>query len=423
MTTDFPILRFGETQAVTLDELDSDIFGLRQRVPRASSVVVAADHAVIVAAAFAALDGWASTVELRGTYLVGGKTGGAVTLDDRTIFEALRGAKRPTNKQTHFARNAIQTTWVLFSSGTTGKPTKTGHTMSSLGAMIHRSNEGGSASAPRRWGLLYPPTRMAGVQVILQSIIGRETLVDVTHLRGIRARIQALVAAEVNSLSATPTLWRQILQVPDFSNLRLRQITLGGEIVPQALLDALASRFGARVTNVYASTEAGVVLSVSDGREGFPSGWLRERPEPTLQVRGGVLYVYAPASSAAGVDGFVCTDDMVRVVGERVHFLGRASGLVNVGGEKVSAEEVETMIRCHPSVIDAVVFPRRNPFSGEILVAQVVIDPATSPEERDSLAATLREWVAERLTRAHVPAHIRIVDHLDTSETGKVMRS
>ena len=59
-------------------------------------------------------------------------------------------------------------------------------------------------------------------------------------------------------------------------------------------------------------------------------------------------------------EGYLDTQDMVKVEGKRVFFLGRASGVINVGGNKVNAEEVENCIREMRDVADVVVFGKKK---------------------------------------------------------------
>jgi len=60
--------------------------------------------------------------------------------------------------------------------------------------------------------------------------------------------------------------------------LPVRQITIGGEAVDQVTLDQLRAAFpGARISQIYASTEAGALFAVRDGRAGFPAAGSVER--------------------------------------------------------------------------------------------------------------------------------------------------
>ncbi|MEK8106867.1 hypothetical protein NKG94_20210 [Micromonospora sp. M12] len=88
--------------------------------------------------------------------------------------------------------------------------------------------------------------------------------------------------ARVDAASGTPTFWRRTLyrDADALARVPLRQITLGGEPVDQAILDQLREVFpSARISWIYASSEVGASIVVHDGRAGFPVDWLdRETP-------------------------------------------------------------------------------------------------------------------------------------------------
>ena len=102
--------------------------------------------------------------------------------------------------------------------------------------------------------------------------------------------------ARVTAASGTPTFWRQALyRDPEaVAALPLEQVTLGGEPVDQAILTRLVELFPqARVSWIYASSEAGASIAVHDGLAGFPEAWLdRDIPgRPRLSVRDGELVI------------------------------------------------------------------------------------------------------------------------------------
>ena len=63
---------------------------------------------------------------------------------------------------------------------------------------------------------------------------------------------------------------------------------------------------------------------------------------------------------------------MVELRGDRYYFVGRRDGVINVGGLKVHPEEVEAVINRHPRVQMSLVRARKNPFTGAVVVADVV---------------------------------------------------
>lgn len=187
---------------------------------------------------------------------------------DRTDLEGGPSVRRPAEamvaagEDAEARTDATPTRWLMTTSGTTGLPKMVPHTLATLSRSTSRF-EGGTVQT---WGLLYDPTRFAGLQVVLQALIGGGPLALPDTGRPLSEQVEALAAAGCTALSATPTLWRRILMAQGHERLALRQATLGGEIVDQGTIDALRSAFpNARITHIYASTEAGVGFSVRDG--------------------------------------------------------------------------------------------------------------------------------------------------------------
>ena len=127
-------------------------------------------------------------------------------------------------------------------------------------------------------------------------------------------------------------------------------------------------------------------------------------------------------------DGFVDTGDMVERRGGRYYFAGRRNGIVNVGGLKVHPEEVEATINGHPKVLMSLVSARKNPFTGSIVVADVVLDrdAASALDQNGSGGVTLKTEILEAcrksLDRHKVPVSIRFVPALDMTPGGKLRR-
>lgn len=425
-SADRPVVISTGLQPLTGRALRADVLGLRRCVPRGGTAALVGSSARLVAAALVALEGWAVRVELVGDLDPSLVSANAVVLRDTGTEITMDVPRLDAEHCARCEEGTPRTAWRLFSSGTTGAPKPTDHSFASLTRLTRRAKpraEDGDR-AFRRWGLLFPPMRMAGIQVVLQAVHGGDTLVDAHGVANLDERLRCFAQSGVDALSATPTMWRMILSSQARGALRLRQITLGGEIADQPLLDALSRHFSARLTHVYASTEAGAAFSVSDGLEGFPRHFLDAGPGgAVLRVHDDALLVQAPGSSMARSDGFVDTGDLVEIRGDRVHFVGRASGQVNVGGDKVSPEQVEEVLRRHPAVADALVVPRRSRITGWILTSEVVPSRSGADLDRGELQSALRDFVAHHLPRSHVPARVTVVSRLSLSSTGKASRA
>jgi acyl-coenzyme A synthetase/AMP-(fatty) acid ligase len=120
----------------------------------------------------------------------------------------------------------------------------------------------------------------------------------------------------------------------------------------------------------------------------------------------------------------VDTQDLVEQRGDRLYFVGRSNGVINVGGLKVHPEDVEAVINRWPGVRMSRVKERRNPIIGAVVTADVVLeDPAqgTGDAARATREAIL-EHCRAKLPQFKVPASVKFVDDLPVTAGGKLER-
>lgn len=324
------------------------------------------------------------------------------------------------------SKAANETQWVLPTSGTTGTPKLIRHTLSTLTRSMSRRDVG----MDYVWGSLYNPRRFAGLQVFLQSLFGGTPLILDDQYEISPAYLSRLARHGCNALSATPSMWRKLAMCPGFESMQLKQITLGGETADQPILDLLRRSFPtARVTHIYASTEAGVGFAVRDGLAGFPASYL-DSPPGKVGMRidtAGRLWFRPDGEVPEEIgaqdevsDGWIDSGDLVKVTGERIHFLGRASGSINVGGNKVMPEEVEAVIMEVPGVAFAVVKGRKNALMGNLVEAHVAPSPGVLFDDKFKRAIT--ELCRNRLDAYKVPAFVKPMDQIELNAVGKVSR-
>jgi fatty-acyl-CoA synthase len=97
-----------------------------------------------------------------------------------------------------------------------------------------------------------------------------------------------------------------------------------------------------------------------------------------------------------------------------VVFHGRGSRVINTGGEKVFAEEVEQVLLTHPAVRDAMVVGAPDPRWGSRIVAVVALKPGAELSDEEA-----RAYVGERLADHKKPRELVVVDELKRSPSGK----
>jgi acyl-CoA synthetase (AMP-forming)/AMP-acid ligase II len=304
---------------------------------------------------------------------------------------------------------------LILTTGTTGQPKGARHDWARLVAAARAVD----ARPGTRWLLTYGLHQFAGIQLVLHALAHATTLVVPPSPRP-RDVIATIRAQRVTHVSATPTFWRLLVGALDSTSARqlpLEQLTLGGEPVPGPLLAALASRFpDARVSQVYASTEFGTAVSVRDGLAGLPLSVLERSDAPVLlRVVDGELQ----ARSSVGMlgfhgegdvdDGWRPTGDLVEVRDGRIHFVGRASETINVGGVKVHPLPVEEVVAAVDGVALAHAYGRPNPVTGEIVVVDVVARPDA---DRADLEDRIRD-ACRSLPAAAQPRRVRFVDEIE----------
>ena len=196
-------------------------------------------------------------------------------------------------------------------------------------------------------------------------------------------------------------------------------------MVTQELLDNLHCTFPrARIVHIYASTELGRMLSVTDGREGFPAQFLQEPPEEGIALRivhgelmargrNAMISYDRQMTVSEKEGGWLATGDLVEVRGDRVIFKGRSSDIINVGGRKVFPLHVETALRGVPGVSDIRVYAKKNSLTGEFVAADVVLAPGLREE---STRAELRRVARQTLQPHEIPRIVRIVPKMSCNE-------
>jgi long-chain acyl-CoA synthetase len=126
----------------------------------------------------------------------------------------------------------------------------------------------------------------------------------------------------------------------------------------------------------------------------------------TLRIRTPrAMLGYLGAPSPFDPDGWFDTGDLVDVDGEYVRIRGRASDMINVGGEKVSPLQVEDVIAEVPGVREVAVYGKRNPVTGMVVAASVTL---LTPADSEDIVTRIAAHCRARLAPAQVPMSVRI---------------
>lgn len=312
---------------------------------------------------------------------------------------------------------------VLPTSGSTGEPKAA---LLPASALLH------SASAtherlggPGSWLLALPPTRVAGLQVLVRGIVaGTEPAIVEGKLtpESFVAASDRLSDRSRRYVSLVPTqLVRLLADAAATDALRSYDaILLGGGSTPPAVR-ALAEEAGVTLVRSYGMTETSGGC-VYDGRP-LRDVEVRLDADGRVLVGGPVLFagyrLRPDLTAEALVDGWHRSGDLGELDADgALRILGRIDDVVISGGVNVALTAVEHALASLPGVAEAAAVGVPDDEWGTRVVAYLVLG-------QDVLAPTLsvvRDHVAESLPRTHAPRGLVVVDKLPLLPSGKVDR-
>lgn len=300
----------------------------------------------------------------------------------------------------------------LYTSGTTGIPKKVTHNFNSITRFVKVSERNTNSI----WGFAYNPTHMAGIQVFFQALLNGNTIVRLFGLspNEIHSEIKE---NSITHISATPTFYRLLLPCEETFQ-SVERITSGGEKFNEKTIMQLKGIFpNAKITNVYASTEAGTLFA-SDN-EIFS---IKSEYEHLIRVKNNELLVHSSlmGSSDINIEEWYNTGDLIETVSEnplKFRFISRKSDMINVGGYKVNPLEVEETILTLTGIQNVRVYSKSNSVLGNIICCEVVCDNEQISE------SSIRTFLQSKIQEFKIPRIIRFVGKLSTTRTGKIKRN
>jgi non-ribosomal peptide synthetase component E (peptide arylation enzyme) len=359
-------------------------------------------------------------------------------------FEAMLAEQQPIQALEPVDANAVKL--ILYTSGTTGRPK----------AVLHSHNTG-----PTRLKRAFEHWTDGSAQVLLMAS-------PVTHVTGLSAlelpfylyartvfmdRWDALEALDIIereqvtlSLGATPFLHELLAQAQRLGRRlpSLQRFACGGAEVPPALIyKAREVLENCQAFRVFGSSEAPLVTlgyvsadqleqaANSDGQivdyqvrllddDGQPVG---EGEEGEICVRGAAMFLgyadEAQTNESFDADGFFATGDLGRITADNgLVITGRKKDLINRGGEKISAKEVEDILHLHPAIDEAAVVSMPHPRLGETLCAYVIVHPGQDLSLDDLIEQVSGVGVA----RQKYPERLIIVADFPRTASGKIRK-
>ena len=342
---------------------------------------------------------------------------------------------------------------IIYTSGTTSRPKGVVTTHENLKAQI------GSLALAWEWSRsdfilnVLPLHHLHGIMNALLSALFSGAHCELIHGFDSRRVWEKFIEKDYTLFMAVPTIYSRLIRSWDEAGDEekkmmsaacrgMRLMVSGSAALPVSTLEKWREISGHVLLERYGMTEIGMALSNplrgerKPGRVGMPlpgvdvrlidesGGVINGEGAGEIIVRGKNVFLeyWNNLESTRGsfIDGgWFKTGDLAERSGDGVYrILGRKSvDIIKSGGYKISALEIEEVLRGHPDIEECAVVGLGDDEWGERVCAALVLK-----EEHDVSPESLKEWCRERLAPYKIPSRIITVSELPRNRMGKVMK-
>jgi malonyl-CoA/methylmalonyl-CoA synthetase len=340
---------------------------------------------------------------------------------------------------------------ILYTSGTTGKPKGVVTTRANIAAQIASLVAAWEWTADDRTLLVLPLHHVHGIINVVGCAIATGATLEIPPTFEAESTWSRLASGEISVFTAVPTIYRRLIASWEAAPETVRRqrsqgaqaarlMMSGSAALPVPTLERWREITGHTLLERYGMTEIGMALSnplhgtrhagrVGVALPGVETRIVDEAGQPVTGDAPGELEVRGPSvfleywrrpdeTRAAFRDGWFRTGDVAASENGVHRLLGRTSiDIIKTGGYKVSALEIEEVLRVHPAIADCAVVGVPDAEWGERV--------CTAVELRDGAALdpqTLQAWLKGRLAPYKVPKDLRAVSSLPRNAMGKVVK-
>ncbi len=341
---------------------------------------------------------------------------------------------------------------ILYTSGTTSLPKGVVSTHENIEAQIVNLVTAWEWSSSDHILCVLPLHHVHGIINVISCALWAGACVEFLPRFDAEKVFERFLAGEINLFMAVPTIYYKLIRhyeaaTPQKQAMisttlkRFRLMVSGSAALPISVLEQWRKISGQTLLERYGMTEIGMAVSNSyrgERRPGhiglpLPSVELRLVDEAEeivppgiageIQVKGPSVfreYWQKPAATAESftTDGWFRTGDMAVFNQGSYRILGRNSvDIIKSGGYKISALEIEEVLRAHPTISDCAVVGIPDEEWGEIVAASLILNS----ESID--LAELTEWLKSRLPAYKIPRRYIFQTDLPRNTLGKVTKN
>jgi acyl-coenzyme A synthetase/AMP-(fatty) acid ligase len=311
---------------------------------------------------------------------------------------------------------------ILFSSGSTAKPKAMIHNFDNL---VDHYKAKKSKSMNMLLFLMFD--HIGGLNTLLNILSMGATMI-VPHSRNADDICKLVQNYKIRVLPSSPTFLNLLLMSEAYKKYdlsSLRMITYGTEAMPETLLLRLREKFAkTKFLQTFGTSETGIAnasskssnstfMKIDDKNLKYKivddELWLKS----DTQIMG-----YLNASMENFEDGWFKTGDLVEVTKDGfIKIIGRNKEIINVGGEKVLPNEVESVLLQMQEIKDVMVYAQKNAITGQMVVCDVVTDV-----DEKNIKKLIRRYAKDKLQRYKIPTKVHVVEKTNFSTRFKKIR-
>ncbi|MGG7074232.1 fatty acid--CoA ligase family protein [Campylobacter sp. 9BO] len=327
--------------------------------------------------------------------------------DGSILLENL--SSQDTNPLINKLKNSNSSGLVLFSSGSLGKPKAIIHDLDNI---ISRFENKKPKNLTILLFLLFD--HIGGLNTLLNGLSVGATLVIVDDFSADKI-CSSIDKFSINVLPTTPSFLNLLLisksyKKFDLSSLKL--ITYGTERMDENILKRLKDVFSkVKFVQTFGTSETGIMETNS---KSSISTFFNLNPDE-YKIVDNELYIKSKTAFLGYLNAensnneWFKTGDLVQLDENGfLRIIGRNKEMINVGGNKLMASEVENLILQIPQVKDALVYAQNNPILGQNVACDIVCDLP-----KDEAKRIVRAFLKDKIPSYKIPVKINIVSNID----------